>query len=78
MSELRSYQSSEDRTVVRLFLADTDSHQEGYEALALTQVEFDAVRRPSVTGWRHFLRLQELASAPVEPLGHLAQLKGAP
>ena len=38
----------------------------GDEALALTLAEFDAVRRPSDTGWRHFLRLQELACAPVE------------
>lgn len=66
MNDLRSSKGSEDRTVVQLFLADTDSHHEGYEALALTQVEFDAVRRPSVAGWRHFLRLQKLESAGVE------------
>jgi len=66
MNELRSSEWSEDRTVVQLFLADTDSHREGYEALALTKVEFDAVRRPSVTGWRHFLRLQKLESAGIE------------
>ena len=44
----------------------TDAHHDGIEELCLTQVEFDAVRKPSVTGWRHILRLQELQSAEVE------------
>lgn len=83
MNDLRSSKGSEDRTVVQLFPADTDSHHKGYEALALIQVEFDAVRRPSVTGWRHFLRLQKLESAGVEfdlktAAGMLARLSWTP
>ena len=83
MNDLRSSKGSEDRTVVQLFPADIDSHHKGYEALALIQVEFDAMRRPSVTGWRHFLRLQKLESAGVEfdlktAAGMLARLSWTP
>ncbi len=66
MIDLRNNQLRSARTVAQLFLADTDTHHDGIEALALTQVEFDAVRRPSVTGWRHFLRLQGLEFAHTE------------
>lgn len=66
MNDLRSDESRSDRSVTQLFLADTDAHHDGIEVLAMTQVEFDAVRRPSVTGWRHFLRLQGLEVAQVE------------
>lgn len=83
MNDLRSSKGSGDRTVVQLFPADTDSHHKGYEALALIQVGFDAARRPSVTGWRHFLRLQKLESAGVEfdlktAAGMLARLSWTP
>ena len=70
MIDLRTNEFGSERPATQLatplFLADTDAHHDGYEALALTQVEFDAVRRPSVTGWRHFLRLQGLDVAQTE------------
>ena len=50
--------------VRQLFVVDTSQHHEGYEALSLTQAEFDVVRTPNATGWRHFLRLQGLDAAP--------------
>nr|MDQ2736981.1 hypothetical protein [Pseudomonadota bacterium] len=60
MIDLRTDELRSDRTVMQLFLADIDAHHNDIDALALTQIEFDALRRPSVTGWRHFLRLQGL------------------
>lgn len=62
MIDLRNNELRSDWAATRLFLADADAHHGGFEALALTQAEFVAVRRPSVTGWRHFLRLQGLES----------------
>ena len=58
MIDLRNNEPSSARTVTQFFLADADAHRDNFEALALTQMEFDAVRRPNATGWRHFLRLQ--------------------
>lgn len=66
MIDLRDNEFRSDRAVTLLFQAVSDAHHDGLEALALTQVEFDAVRRPSVTGWRHFLRLQGLELAHVD------------
>ena len=69
MIDLRNNELRSDRLATQLatqlLLADTDAH-DGVEALALTQLEFDAVRRPSVSGWRHFLRLQGLELAQTE------------
>lgn len=70
-------------TVVRLFRLDIGAQLDGFESLALTQAEFDAVRTPTATGWRHFLRLQGLEEVQGDfdlkgAAEMLAQLKWTP
>lgn len=65
MIDLRNIEASTAQTVTKFFPATADSSHACYEAFALTRVEFDAIRRPSVAGWRHFLRLQGLDLAHV-------------
>lgn len=66
MIDLRNHGFGSDQMVTLVFHPDTAACHDGFEALALTQIEFDSVRRPNATGWRHFLRLQGLDSAHAE------------
>ena len=83
MNGLHSNESRDVPMVNQLFLVDTNAHHESYEALALAQAKFDAVRTPNATGWRHFLRLQGLDATPSDfdvksAAEMLAQLKWTP
>jgi type IV secretory pathway VirB4 component len=64
--DLRNDGLSSNQMVTLVFHPDTAARHDVFEALALTQLEFDSVRRPSATGWRHFLRLQGLDLAHAE------------
>ncbi len=62
MKELQNGRALTERSITQLFLPHNDADPQEYAALGLLQVEFDAVRTPSATGWRHFMRLQGLGS----------------
>lgn len=83
MNKLHINESQGVSMVSNLFLVDTSAHLESYEALALARTEFDTVRTPNATGWRHFLRLRGLDAAPRDfdvksAAEMLAQLKWTP
>lgn len=62
MKELQNGRALTERSISNLFLPHNAADCQESAVLGVLQAEFDAVRTPSATGWRHFLRLQGLGS----------------